>query len=110
MTEYTPRAVALDDLYASLEALHHRLVDLEAMANAAANTIEQLPYLPQRANVDGKPEPVIEQRRPLGRMQSLVLSTADAARVALDEIEAILGRIRCPAESDSDDEGSNGGT
>ena len=102
MTEsITPhQAVTLDELYASLEALRERLVDLEAMASAAARTIEELPYRPERADPDGKSELTAEHRRKEGRMQSLVFSTADAARVVLDEIEKVLSRFRCVAEHD----------
>ena len=86
-------AITLDDLFESLEVLHARLVDLDAIAAAAASTIEELPYLPKSTGSSREAVLLAAQRLAIGKMQSLVLSTAEAAQVALNESQKILDEL-----------------
>ena len=81
-------AITLDDIITSLETLRSHLVDLEALAHSAAQAIEQIPYLPRRPGQTKSA--TSEQRRGVGRLQTLVVATADAAEVVLGEIDQII--------------------
>ena len=81
-------ASTLDDIITSLETLRSHLVDLEALAHSAAQAIEHIPYLPRHP---GKTKSTTsDQRRGVGRLQTLVVATADAAEAVLGEIDQII--------------------
>lgn len=82
----------LDELRESLESLRGRIMDLEAMAHAAADTLDHIPFLPglRTPQVSARPAWTEEQRRNFGRMQSLVCSTASAAESVLVEINELI--------------------
>lgn len=82
-------ATTLDDVITSLETLRSHLVDLEALAHSAAQAIEHIPYMPRRRPGEAK-SATSEQRRGVGRLQTLVVATADAAEVVLGEIDQII--------------------
>ncbi len=100
----------VDDILNELENLRSQLVDLEAMAHAAAQALEHLPNIPR------PPSPSLPQldenaRRNLDRLQSLVMATAGAARnvleharQAIDDIHELQG-----LHSRDDDHGSRAG-
>jgi hypothetical protein len=103
----------LDDLRESLEGLRSKIVDLEATAHAAAEAMNQLPYLPQRSRPQESKQTWTEEgTRNLGRMQSLVYATASAAESLLDEIKELIADAYSdpgPDRGPSDSGGPSGG-
>lgn len=82
----------VEELRESLESLRSRIIDLEAMAHAAADVIERVPYLPRQPRTPqaAKPSWTEQDARNLGRMQSLVFATASAAEIVLREVTTLL--------------------
>jgi hypothetical protein len=82
----------LDELRKSLESLRAHIMDLDAMAHAAADTLDHIPFLPRPSRTQSRARPAWtdEERRNFGRMQSLVLATASAAESALGEINELI--------------------
>jgi hypothetical protein len=83
-----------------LENVRSYLVDLEALAHAARETLDRLPYLPRPSDSEGKE---LEVRLNYGRLQTLVSATATSARDVLIACDEML------AESGEPPEGSDGG-
>lgn len=67
---------------AQLETIRSLLTDVDALASAAAESLDRLPHLPRSA-----PE---EVRLSYGRLQSLVAATADACEKTLLACVAML--------------------
>jgi len=89
----------------ALESLRSRVIDVDASANAAAESLDRIPYLPRlprHPQPDAKPEWTEAQRRDLGRMQSMVYAAADAAQELLAEYNEIL--VAIGVEPDPGDE------
>lgn len=98
-----------EDMREGLENLRSRLIDLEATAHAAAETTDQIPFLPRlprHARGETKPAWTEEDRRNLGRMQSHVINTANAAESALAEVTVLINDLD---RSGKDDDGGNDG-
>jgi hypothetical protein len=86
-----------------LENLRSYLVDLEALAHAARETLDQLPYMPRSSGPDA---PDLEVRLNYGRLQAMVTATATSARdvlVACDEM------LEDPGEPPDDEDDEDGG-
>jgi hypothetical protein len=83
-----------------LENVRSYLVDLEAMAHAARETLDRLPYIPRASGSDGRE---LEVRLNYGRLQTLVSATATSARDVLLACDQML------EESDEPPEGGEGG-
>lgn len=96
MSEHKNRD-SIDEILEALESLRSHLVDLEALANAAVALLEHIPYTPrpvrQRAQQAGGND---DARRNAGRLQAMVIATADAARALLDEVDGLIDRIEGP--------------
>ncbi|HWN66806.1 MAG TPA: hypothetical protein VNM90_04150 [Haliangium sp.] len=77
-------------------------MDLEALAHAARDTLDRLPYMPRSSGSEG---PELEVRLNYGRLQTLVSATAASARDVLLACDQML------EESDEppDDDGGDGG-
>ena len=74
------------ELRTSLEMFRGDLVDLEALANASRDALDQLPFVPKGAKTDhdeAHPNPDPESALRSGRLDSLVCATASAAQSAL---------------------------
>jgi hypothetical protein len=83
-----------------LENVRSYLVDLEALAHAARETLDRLPYLPRASGSEGQE---LEVRLNYGRLQTLVSATATSARDVLVACDQML------EESDEPPDGGNGG-
>ena len=84
----------------ALEALRSQVIDLEATAHAAEDLLQYLPYMPQSAQESGEvDETATEARVSVGRLQSMVVATAEGARASLQEIESLIARIYYPTSS-----------
>jgi hypothetical protein len=87
-------------LRTSLENVRSSLVDLEALAHAARETLDRLPYMPRPPDSEGQE---LEVRLNYGRLQTLVVATATSARDVLLACDQMLG------ESGEPPDGSDGG-
>jgi hypothetical protein len=97
-----------------LENVRSYLVDLEAMAHAARETLDRLPYMPRAAGSEGRE---LEVRLNYGRLQTLVSATATSARDVLLACDEMLAESGEPPEGGAEggpeeppeDEGTDGG-
>jgi hypothetical protein len=97
-----------------LENVRSYLVDLEAMAHAARETLDRLPYMPRPPDSEGQE---LEVRLNYGRLQTLVVATATSARDVLLACDQMLGESGEPPEGGGeggpeeppDDEGEDDG-
>ncbi|ACY13226.1 hypothetical protein [Haliangium ochraceum] len=112
------------ELRTSLEMFRSDLVDLEALANAAKEALEQLPYIPKEPCGKGEDDDPLsgpESALRTGRLCGLVCCTATAAEGALstcsklidwayaNEPEGVDDAVLVDdIDDDDDDEGSNG--
>jgi hypothetical protein len=87
-----------------LENVRSYLVDLEAMAHAARETLDRLPYMPRASGSEGRE---LEVRLNYGRLQTLVSATATSARDVLLACDQMLEEPDAPP--DGDDGGGEGG-
>ena len=80
-------------LRTSLENLQSVLVNLEALAHAARETLDRLPYMPVPLSSRSEGQE-LESRLNYGRLQALVTATASSAKevllVCADMIEKLL--------------------
>ena len=97
-------------LRTSLENLRSVLVDLEALAHAARETLDRLPFMPLPPDPTSE-GPELESRLNYGRLQALVTATASSAKeVLLVCSEMVESSYDPPADGeDEDDEGSGSG-
>jgi hypothetical protein len=93
-----------------LENLRSVLVDLEALAHAARETLDRLPFMPLPPDPTSE-GPELESRLNYGRLQALVTATASSAKeVLLVCSEMVESSYEDPvATDDDDDEGSGNG-
>jgi hypothetical protein len=90
-------------LRTSLENVRSYLVDLEALAHAARETLDRLPYLPRSSGSEGQE---LEVRLNYGRLQTLVATTATSARDVLLACDQMLAESDEPPDDDGEgDEG-----
>jgi hypothetical protein len=87
-----------------LETVRSYLVDLEALAHAARETLDHLPYMPRAAGSEG---PGLEVRLNYGRLQTLVAATAVSAKEVLLACDQMLEEPHEPPDDDGED--GNGG-
>ena len=78
--------ITVTRLRTCLEDLQIHITDLEALAHAAAQTLEKLPYVPRLPRSPWTDE----QRISLGRTQALVSATAESAARLLREVASIM--------------------
>ena len=96
-------------LRTSLENLRSVLVDLEALAHAAWETLDKLPFLPTSLSPRSEGQE-LESRLNYGRLQALVTATASSAKeVLLVCSEMVENSYESPVTSEEDDEGSGSG-
>jgi hypothetical protein len=84
----------------ALENLRSFIVDMEAVANAAADTLQHLPYIPRSPRRTGG-EPEDDVRLNFGRLHALVTATSSNARKVLQEINEIIERLYHRPTSDN---------
>jgi hypothetical protein len=89
-------------LRTSLENVRSYLVDLEALAHAARETLDRLPYMPRPSGSEGQE---LEVRLNYGRLQTLVAATATSAREVLLTCDQMLAESDEPPDDDGDREG-----
>jgi hypothetical protein len=90
-------------LRTSLENVRSYLVDLEALAHAARETLDRLPYMPRPSGSEGQE---LEVRLNYGRLQTLVSATATSAKEVLLACDQMLEESDEPPD---DDGGGDGG-
>jgi hypothetical protein len=96
-------------LRTSLENLRSVLVDLEALAHAAWETLDRLPFLPTSLTPRSEGQE-LESRLNYGRLQALVTATASSAKeVLLVCSDMVESSYEPPDTTDDDDEGSGSG-
>ena len=96
-------------LRTSLENLRSVLVDLEALAHAAWETLDRLPFLPTSLSPRSEGQE-LESRLNYGRLQALVTATASSAKeVLLVCSEMVESSYEPPTTDEEDDEGSGSG-
>ena len=97
-------------LRTSLENLRSVLVNLEALAHAARETLDRLPFMPLPPDPTSE-GPERESRLNYGRLQALVTATASSAKeVLLVCSEMVESSYEPPVTmDDEDDEGSGSG-
>ena len=97
-------------LRTSLENLRSVLVDLEALAHAAWETLDKLPFLPTSLSPRSEGHE-LESRLNYGRLQALVSATASSAKEVLlacsEMVESSYESM--DTKGDKDDEGSGSG-
>ncbi|ACY15399.1 hypothetical protein [Haliangium ochraceum] len=107
----------------SLEMFRSDLVDLEALANAAKEALEQLPYIPKEPCGKGEDDPLSGPESALrtGRLCGLVCCTATAAENALstcsklidwayaNEPDGVDDAVLADDDDDDDDDDEGGG-
>jgi hypothetical protein len=84
-------------LRTSLENVRSFLVDLEALAHAARETLDRLPYMPRPSGSEGQE---LEVRLNYGRLQTLVSATATSARDVLLACDQMLEESEEPPDDD----------
>jgi hypothetical protein len=89
-------------LRTSLENVRSFLVDLEALAHAARETLDRLPYLPRASGSEGQE---LEVRLNYGRLQTLVSATAASAKEVLLACDQMLGESDEPPDDDGEGDG-----
>jgi hypothetical protein len=94
-------------LRTSLENLRSFLVDLEALAHAARETLDRLPFMPLPPDPTSE-GPELESRLNYGRLQALVTATASSAKEVLLVCSEMVESSYEPPD-DEDDEGSGSG-
>ncbi|GAB4509882.1 MAG: hypothetical protein Tsb0020_26670 [Haliangiales bacterium] len=92
-----PHIIALDAFQSDLETLRNHLVDVEAVAHAAEEALQDLPYNPATATTAS--EPYSDNQLGMGRLQTLVIATSTAARLALQETDQLVDRLYKLVES-----------
>ena len=104
---------ALDDIVQGLEMLRSHVVDLEAMAYAASQTLEHVPNMAsllrkaQEASADSDFN-AAETRLRLGRLQALVSATSTTAHSVLNEVDSLLDKAQgTPPEWHINEDGSS---
>jgi hypothetical protein len=85
-----------------LETVRSCLVDLEALAHAARETLDHLPYMPRAAGSEG---PGLEVRLNYGRLQTLVAATAASAKDVLLVCDQMLEEPHEPPDDDGEGDG-----
>jgi hypothetical protein len=97
-------------LRTSLENLRSVLVDLEALAHAARETLDRLPFMPLPPDPTSE-GPELESRLNYGRLQALVTATASSAKEVLLVCSEMVESSYEPAVNgdDEDDEGGGSG-
>jgi hypothetical protein len=91
-------------LRTSLENLRSVLVDLEALAHAARETLDRLPFMPLPPDPTSE-GPELESRLNYGRLQALVTATASSAK----EVLLVCSEMVESSYEPPDDEGSGSG-
>jgi hypothetical protein len=86
-------------LRTSLENVRSFLVDLEALAHAARETLDRLPYMPRPSGSEGQE---LEVRLNYGRLQTLVAATATSAKEVLLACDQMLAESDEPPDDDGD--------
>ena len=82
--------------------IHTHLVDLEALAHAARETLDRLPYMPRPSGSEGQE---LEVRLNYGRLQTLVAATATSAKEVLLACDQMLAESEEPPDDDGEGEG-----
>jgi hypothetical protein len=79
----------------ALEMMRGYLIDLEAVAHAAEDALQYLPYVPRPSPEPGQEDaPYTDQQLGLGRLQAMVAATSSASRILLKEFDRLLETVQ----------------
>lgn len=78
----------------ALEELRSHLVDLEAVAHAAEEALQDVPYTPRVSPGTADEDTLYSDAQlGMGRVQALVVATASAARMVLQEADRLIDDV-----------------
>lgn len=84
----------------ALETLRGHLVELEAVAHAAEEALQHLPYVPRPSPEPGEEDaPYTDKQLGMGRLQAMVTATSSASRILLKEIDLLIDSLHEPRAS-----------
>jgi hypothetical protein len=84
----------------ALEVLRSHLVELEAVAHAAEEALQHLPYVPRPSPKPGEEDAqYTDKQLGPGRLQAMVAATSSASRILLKEIDRLLDSVQEPRRS-----------
>jgi hypothetical protein len=84
----------------ALELLRSHLVELEAVAHAAEEALQHLPYVPRPPVEPGEEDAAYTDKQlGPGRLQSLVAATSSASRMLLQEVDRLMEDLLDPDRS-----------
>ena len=84
----------------ALEMLRSHLVELEAVAHAAEEALQHLPYVPRPPVEPGEEDAqYTDKQLGLGRLQAMVAATSSASRLLLQEVDRLLDSLLDPDRS-----------
>lgn len=90
-TKATNPPPTLHSVQHALEELRSHLVDLEAVAHAAEDALQHVPYAPRMPSAGTDPDTMYSDAQlGMGRLQALVVATASAARLVLQETDGLI--------------------
>jgi hypothetical protein len=81
----------------ALEMLRSHLVELEAVAHAAEDALQHLPYVPRPPVEPGEEDAAYTDKQlGPGRLQAMVAATSSASRLLLQEVDRLLDSLLDP--------------
>jgi hypothetical protein len=84
----------------ALEVLRGHLVELEAVAHAAEDALQHLPYVPRPPVApDAEDAAYTDKQLGPGRLQAMVAATASTSRLLLQEVDRLIDSLHEPGNS-----------
>lgn len=81
----------------ALEVLRSHIVELEAVAHAAEDALQHLPYVPRPEPGEEQAQYTDKQLGP-GRLHTMVSATSSATRMLLKELDRLLEVVQAPGK------------
>jgi hypothetical protein len=97
VTKATKQANLPPSVASALETLRGHLVELEAVAHAAEEALQHLPYVPRPSPEPGEEDaPYTDKHLGMGRLQAMVTATSSASRILLKEMDHLIDSLQEP--------------
>lgn len=94
-TKAPKQPISSHTMQQALESLRGHLIELEAVAHAAEDALQHLPFTPPPAAHEGAP-PYTNEDLGMRRLHALVVATATAARIVLQEADRAVEDASSP--------------